>query len=63
MMLKVSCSDVSVFITSKSQLAAGFVEHLLLRDFGPYGTIHTNVCVTAVAMVILLTNFRTCGIV
>jgi hypothetical protein len=31
--------------------------HLLLRDFGPYGIISMNVCVITVAMVLLLRDF------
>jgi hypothetical protein len=37
-------------------------EHLLLRNFGPYGTILMNVCfVITVAMVMLLRDLRPCG--
>jgi hypothetical protein len=37
-------------------------DHLLLRDFGPYG-IFMNVCVITVAMVILLRDFGPYGII
>jgi uncharacterized YccA/Bax inhibitor family protein len=46
----------SVYIIGKCWLVAWLVgDHLLLRDFGPYGIIFTNMCVViTVAMVILL---------
>jgi hypothetical protein len=40
------------------------VDHLLLRDFGPYGIIFINMCfLTTVAMVILFMDFGPNGIV
>jgi uncharacterized YccA/Bax inhibitor family protein len=64
-MLKVARCAISVFMISKCRLAAWLDgDHLLLRDFGPYGIIFMNVrFVIAVAMVILLWDFGPYGTV
>jgi uncharacterized YccA/Bax inhibitor family protein len=55
----------SFTVISKCWLGAWLVgDHLLLRDFGPYGLIFINVCVViTVAMVMLLRNFGPYGII
>jgi hypothetical protein len=50
-----------IYTISKGWLAG---DHLMLRDFGPYGIIFMNVSVViTVAIVMLLRNFKPCGII
>jgi hypothetical protein len=49
-------------LTSKRWQVAWLVDHLLLRDFGPYGIFMMCVVIT-VALVKLLRNFGAYGII